>query len=106
MTTRTTYGLGGFDPNKPDANATEVVEVAVPPEIAARGTIEDRLRSDLAAMQAVVDTPAINVTGTTVAEVRSSVQQSLRDLQRQVKDLARTNKRLIRLGLAAFDATD
>lgn len=83
----------------------EVVEVDVTEETNER-TIEDRLRADLAAVDTITGTALLSVTGSTVAEVRNSAQTAVRDLQRQVKDLARMNKRLIRLGLRAFDSAD
>lgn len=69
-------------------------------------TIEDRLRADLAAIDTITATALLSVTGTTVADVRNTAQTAIRDLQRQVKDLARMNKRLIRQALRAYDSAD
>lgn len=92
-----------------DADGTlldeEVVEVDVTEQVN-QVTIEDRLRADLAAVDAITATAALSVTGTTVADVRNTAQAAIRDLQRQVKDLARIEKRLIRTALRAYESAD
>lgn len=91
-----------------DRSGTVVSEstVEVPAEQVNQTTIEDRLRSDLDAINLILNTAGMSVTGTTVTEVRTSAQATIRDMQRQVKDLARMNKRLARLALRAFDSPD
>lgn len=81
-------------------------ELAGQQQQANRTTVQDRLRADLATIDAIVGTAAVSVTGSTVAEVRSSTQAALRDLQRQTKDVARIAKRLIRAELQAYDSAD
>lgn len=89
-----------------EGQISHVEVIADNPEDVTKTTVEDRLRNDLATVDTITSTPLADVTGTTVAEVRSSAQSTIRDLQRQVKDLARMNKRLIRLALRAFDSPD
>ena len=62
------------------------------PDVRNRRTIEQRLTDDLAAMQAIIDTP--NASLDTAA------------LRKAVKAIARAERRLIRHALAAYDATD
>ena len=74
----------------------ETVEVkglpVEPPGEKNRRTIEDRLTDDLAAMQAIVDTP--NASLDTAA------------MRQAVKAQARALRRILRHVLAAYDATD
>jgi hypothetical protein len=65
-----------------------------------------RLTDHLATIDTIVGTPAISVTGTTVAEVRNSAQSELRALQQQIKLLARGQKRVIRRLVGLLDAAD
>lgn len=79
----------------------------VSPQVVNRLSIGDKIATiDMPAEEAIVGTAALNIAGTTVAEVRSSTQTAVRDLQRQVKDLARANRRLSRLLLQMLDGTD
>lgn len=86
--TRTTY----------DAQGQPVVIGAItglpiePPAEKNRRTIEQRLTDDLAAMQAIIDTP--NASLDTAA------------LRKAIKAIARAERRLIRHALAAYDGTD
>ena len=86
--TRTTY--------KPDGSVDKVEQLTgrpiEPPAEKNRRTVEQRLTDDLAAMQAVLDTP--NQSLDTAA------------LRKAIKDQARALRRLIRHALAAYDATD
>lgn len=86
--TRTTYDA--------DGNVTGTEQVTrLPVESAPeknRRTVEDRLRSDLDAMQQIIDTP--NASMDTTA------------LRRAVKDQARALRRLIRHALDAYDDAD
>lgn len=86
--TRTRYDESG--------NITETVEVkglpVEPPGEKNRRSIEERLTDDLAAMQAILDTPGQSMD--TAA------------LRKAIKDQARALRRLIRHALAAYDATD
>ena len=79
-----------------DGNATETVEVkglpVEPPGEKNRRTIEQRLTDDLAAMQAIVNTP--NASLDTAA------------MRQAVKAQARALRRIIRHVLAAYDGTD
>lgn len=78
-----------------------------PAEETNRATIEDRVQTvDMPNADTITGTAAFSVTGSTVAEVRNSAQSSIRDLQRQVKDLARANRRLARLVLRLLDGAD
>jgi hypothetical protein len=109
MTTRTdTYGPGGFDPAKPNNN---IVRTAVADETAGTLTVTDNgkppvvtplsadqirvltdgtnqtaietnLRTDMAAMQAVIDTPN--------ATLNTSPAAALKDIARNLKRLDRT----------------
>lgn len=86
--------------------AEEVMEVDVTAEVN-KTSIEDKITTiDMSAGKAIIDTSALSITGATVAEVRSSAQAAVRDLQRQVKDLARANRRLSRLLLQLLDGTE
>ncbi len=85
--TRTVYEDG-------QAVATEQVTglpVPDPTEVAAR-TIEERLAADLAAMQAIIDLP--NASFDLVA------------LRKAVKDIARSQRRLIRTALHDYESAD
>ena len=86
--TRTTYGPDG-QPVSTGALTGLPVE---PPAEKNRRTIEQRLTDDLAAMQAIINTP--NASLDTAA------------LRKAIKDQARALRRLIRHALAAYDATD
>ena len=86
--TRTT-----FDANGQPVETTPVTGLPIePPAEKNRRTVEQRLTDDLAAMQAVLDTP--NQSLDTAA------------LRKAVKDQARALRRLIRHALAAYDGTD
>ena len=86
--TRTVYDAQGQP-----VETTPVTGLPIePPAEKNRRTIEDRLRADLAAMQAIIDTP--NQSMDTAA------------MRKAVKDQARALRRLIRHALAAYDATD
>ena len=82
-------------------DATTSAAVPVPgwidPSVLAgnRTTLETNLAQDLAAAQAIIDTAQVSATNAGV-----------RELQRQVKDMARMNRRLIRLVLQSFDAAE
>ena len=72
---------------------TLTIEVdRLPADVANEATVKGRLRDDLAAMQAIIDTP--NASLDTAA------------LRKAIKDQARALRRLIRHALAAYDATD
>ena len=62
------------------------------PEDKNQRTIEDRLRGDLAAMQAIIDTPNASMDTATIRQA--------------IKAEARALRRLIRHALAQFDGTD
>ena len=86
--TRTVYG-----PDGQPVETTPVTGLPIePPAEKNRRTIEQRLTDDLAAMQAIIDTP--NQSLDTAA------------LRKAVKDQARALRRLIRHALAAYDGTD
>lgn len=68
------------------------IDGETPAQVQNRRTIEQRLTDDLAAMQAIIDTP--NQSLDTAA------------LRKAVKAQARAMRRLIRHALAAYDATD
>lgn len=67
-------------------------DIAEPPAVTNRRTIEQRLTDDLAAMQAIIDTP--NQSMDTAA------------IRQAIKAQARALRRIIRHQLAAFDGTD
>ena len=79
-----------------DGKPVETVEIkglpVEPPGEKNRRSIEDRLTDDLAAMQAIVDTP--NASLDTAA------------MRQAVKAQARALRRILRHVLAAYDATD
>ena len=56
MPTLTTYGLGGYDPSKPDGNiiAVEMLDAPADPT-PAPPTIEDKVAAVIAAVAAIVD---------------------------------------------------
>lgn len=85
--TRTVYDAQGAP--------VEVVEVKglpiEPPAEKNRRSIEQRLTDDLAAMQAIIDTP--------------SQSMDTAALRKAIKDEARALRRLIRHALAAYDDT-
>ena len=86
--TRTTYDTDG----KP-VETVEVKDLPIePPGEKNRRTIEQRLTDDLAAMQAIVNTP--NASLDTAA------------MRQAVKAQARALRRIIRHVLAAYDGTD
>lgn len=98
MSLPTDFGTGTgtrttFDAQGAPVETTPVTGLPIePPAEKNRRTIEQRLTDDLAAMQAVLDTP--NQSMDTAA------------LRKAVKDEARALRRLIRHALAACDATD
>lgn len=72
---------------------TLTIEVdRTPAEVANEATIEDRLRADLAAMQAILDTP--------------NAQMDTATIRQAIKAEARTLRRLVRYALAQFDGAD
>ena len=72
---------------------TLTIEVdRLPADVANEATVKGRLTDDLAAMQAIIDTP--NASLDTAA------------LRKAIKAIARAERRLIRHALAAYDATD
>lgn len=82
-----------FDAQGQPVETTPVTGLPIePPAEKNRRTIEQRLTDDLAAMQAIIDTP--NQSMDTAA------------LRKAVKDQARALRRLIRHALAAYDGTD
>lgn len=72
---------------------TLTIEVdRTPAEVANEATIEDRLRADLAAMQAILGTP--------------NAQMDTATIRQAIKAEARTLRRLVRYALAQFDGAD
>lgn len=86
----TTYGPGGYDPDKADRNVTETSTATVPTEVANADTLRERAKQALDANKTF-----LAKTSPTNAEVVA-----------QVKLLTRECSALIRLAIGTLDATD
>lgn len=96
------YGPGGYDPNKPNNNviATEPAPDDTP--IINATAIVSNLESRLVDLQAIIDRPNVTLADNNVATIR----QALRDLQVEVRTLARVDRLQTRKLLTLLDGVD
>jgi hypothetical protein len=77
-----------------------------PPTAVNRDAIVAKLPAALSALQDIIDTADVTLTGATAAEIRASAQANLRGLQAQVRNEARILRGLVRLAAGILDGTD